>query len=152
MRHAPGDMQQTANDMQRATGNTRQTFKQHAADNDMQRNMQHATGKCNMQHKPWSLEKTIDNRQQGNRQHAADTGRRRQNQATHATDNVQRQQPTCKRTRHAGCHRKHTAPPYFEQRAAEKQQHARSIVLDNQCATRHRRHTQDATYDPCRSM
>jgi hypothetical protein len=50
--------------------------------------------------------------------------------------------------------RKHTAPPHFvrdEQRAADEQQHARSIVLDNQCAARHRRHTQDATYDRCRS-
>jgi hypothetical protein len=28
---------------------------------------------------------------------------------------------------------------------------SRSIVLDNQCATRHRRHTHDATYDPCRA-
>ena len=39
-----------------------------------------------------------------------------------------------------------------EQRAAHNQQHARSIVLDNQCATRHRRHTQDATYDRGRSI
>ncbi len=78
--------------------------------------------------------------------------RRGQNQATHATDSVQR----CKRTRaHASCHMKHTASPHFvcgEQRAADKQQHARSIVLDNQCATRHRRHTQDATHDRCRRM
>jgi hypothetical protein len=51
--------------------------------------------------------------------------------------------------------RKHTALPHFlcgEQGAADKQQHARSIVLANQCATRHRRQTQDATYDRCCSM
>ena len=56
-----------------------------------------------------------------------------------------RQQTTCKRTRAvARCNGKHTAPPRIvcsEQRAADNQQHARSIVLDNQCATRHRRHT-----------
>ncbi len=39
-----------------------------------------------------------------------------------------------------------------EQRAAGNQQYARRILLDNQCATRHRRHTQDATYDQCHSM
>jgi hypothetical protein len=39
---------------------------------------------------------------------------------------------------------KHTALPDFgcgEQYQADNQQHARSIVLDNQCASRHRRHT-----------
>jgi hypothetical protein len=54
-----------------------------------------------------------------------------------------RQQTTCTRPR-AHATRKHTALPHFgcgEQGAADNQQHARSIVLDNQCATRHRRYT-----------
>jgi hypothetical protein len=65
------------------------------------------------------------------------------------------QEDACSVLTHASCNGKHTALPHLvrgEQRAARKQQHARSIVLDNQCATRHGRHTQDATYDPCRSM
>ncbi len=65
-----------------------------------------------------------------------------------------RQQTACKRTRaHARCNRKHTALPHFvcsEQREAD-QQHARSIVLDDKCEKWHRRHTQDATHDQCRS-
>jgi hypothetical protein len=65
------------------------------------------------------------------------------------------QEDACSVPTHASCDGKHTALPRFvrgEQRAAHNQQHARSIVLDNQCATRHGRHTPDATYDPCRSM
>jgi hypothetical protein len=71
-----------------------------------------------------------------------------------ATDS-RRQEDACSVLTHASCNGKHTALPHFvrgEQRAEHNQQHARSIVLDNQCATRHGRHTQDATYDPCRSM
>ena len=64
------------------------------------------------------------------------------------TDN--RQQTACKRTRaHPRCNGKHTALPHVVcggQRAADNQQHARSIVRGNQCATRH------ITYDRGRSM
>jgi hypothetical protein len=83
--------------------------------------------------------------------------RRRQNQqATHATDNVKQTADDMQENASTSrCNRKHTAPPHIvcsEQRAADNWQHVRSIVLDNQCATRRRRHTQDATYDRCRSM
>ena len=103
------------------------------------------------------VHRTTGSKAPGNRQHAADTAQKTANnrQRMQQTTCI-RQQATCKRTRaHARCKRKHTALPHFvcgEQWAAGNQQHARSIVLDNQCATRHRRHTQDATYDPCRSM
>jgi hypothetical protein len=112
---------------------------QYVANNtDMQSARQHAT--CSMQHaarsRPqatWKRHRTACNGQRASvsRRHAR--GREHMRDAT----------------------RKHTASPHSvcgEQRAAHKQQHARSIVLDNQCATRHRRHTQDATYDRCRSM
>jgi hypothetical protein len=71
--------------------------------------------------------------------------RRRQNQATHATDNMQ--QTADDMQEHASTcevQQEHTAPPHFvrdEQRAAGKQQHARSIVLDN-----HAQHGTDATH------
>jgi hypothetical protein len=58
------------------------------------------------------------------------------------------QEDACSVLTHASCDGKRTALPHFvrgEQRAAHNQQHAHSIVLDNQCATRHGRHTQDAT-------
>jgi hypothetical protein len=123
--------------------------------------MQHATG--NVQHATHNVEFVKDHwqqatRQQETRQHAACSRHRAEDgktmQRMQQTTCI-RQQTTCKRTRaHASCHRKHTASPHFvrgEQRSADNPQHARSIVLDNQCATRHRRHTQDATYDPCRA-
>jgi hypothetical protein len=117
-----------------------------------------------MQQTADNVAKTACNGQQATRQqttgglrHAGNTAQKMtssRQRMPQTTDN--RQQTTCKRTRaHARCNRKHTALPHFVcggQRAAQHQQHARSIVLDNQCATRHRRHTQDATYDRCRSM
>jgi hypothetical protein len=143
--------------VQRETGNMQHApdCKQHAASNhDMQRDRQRAA--CSMQQTTDNVEKTTDgvhrttgnkatgSGQQGNMRHAADraqkmaTTRQRMQQTT-----CNRQQTTCKRTRaHARCHRTHTALPHFvcdEQRAAHNLQHARSIALDNQCATRHRR-------------
>jgi hypothetical protein len=163
--HAAYSGKYAANNKRHATRNRQHApdFKQHAADNnDVQRNMQHATG--NVQHARDNVEFGKDHwqqdtRQQETRQHAvrgrqrAKDGitRQRMQQAT-----CIRQQTTCKSTRaHARCKRKHTASPHFvcgEQQAADNQQHARSIVLANQCATRHRRHTHDVTHDRCRSM
>jgi hypothetical protein len=163
MRHAAGNMQRTTNDMHRATGNMSQTS------SNMQRTATTCNATCNrqqgnMRHAADNVEFGKHNRQQETRRHVtrqhaacsthrAEDGKTRQRmQQTTCI----RQQTTCKRTRAlASCNGKHTAPPHIvcgEQRAAGNQQHARSIVLDDQCATRHRRHTQDATYDPCRSM
>ena len=165
MQHATGKMQQTTRSVQqttyrqtcgtqRAMCSEQQTictahenrqhapdFKQHAADNnDMQRNIQHAA--CNGRRAPCNTQRgirkrplTTRNKATGNMRHGADTAKN-----------------TAKPRAHARCNRKRTAPPHFvcgEQGAADKQQ---SIVLDNQCATRHRRHTQDAPHDRCRSM
>ena len=113
-----------------------------------------------------NVAKTACNGQQATRQQTAGGLRHAGNTAQKTASSRQRMQQTtcirqqtaCRRTRaHARCNRKHTALPHFvcgEQRAAENQQYARSIVLDNKCATRHRRHTRCNTrpYDPCRSM
>jgi hypothetical protein len=128
------------------------------------RNRQHARcarlhAACIMQR---TQQQTTDRVQHAtsNVQHATDIAKKISTNTQRAECNRQRiaddlQEDACSVLTHARCNGKHTALPHFgcgEQRAAEDQQHARSIVLDNQCATRHRRHTQDATYDPCRSM
>ncbi len=54
----------------------------------------------------------------------------------HSTDNIQEDASTCVMQQET-----HGTATFRVRRAAVNQQHARSIVLDNQCATRHRRHT-----------
>jgi hypothetical protein len=52
------------------------------------------------------------------------------------TDSRRPAKDACSVLTHESCNGKHTALPHFvrgEQRAAHNQQHARSIVLDNQC-------------------
>ena len=130
--------------MRRATGSV-----QHATENPV---LCRQRGNDNRRRAPGNKHAT---KQETTRQHAACRQR--------ATGSMQpttcnRQQTACRRTTaNARCSRRHTALPHFVcggQRAAENQQHARSIVRDNQCATRHRRHTRCNTrpYDPCRSM
>ena len=123
-------------------------------------NAQHATD--HRQRGKDNRRRATDNTQQGNkatRQHAECSTHRAEDgkqQATHATDNVHRttdgmQEDASTREMHQ---EPHGTAAFRARRAAGSRpdQHARSIVLDNQCATRHGRHTQDATYDPCRSM
>ena len=150
-------MQRTTNDMQRATGNMRQTSS----------NMQRTTTTCNAtdtvqqatgsgQRATNDVEKTTDGMQRttdnkatetkASMRHAADTA-----QKTVETGNACNRQRASDSKQHArgrehmrDATRKHTALPHFgcgKQRKADNQQHARSVVLDNQCATRHRRHT-----------
>jgi hypothetical protein len=82
-------------------------------------------------------------------QQTTDSRRRATDSRRHARGRVQRAY-TCELQRQI-----HGTAVFRARRAGGQRttsQHARSIVLDNQCATRHGRHTQDATYDPCRSM
>jgi hypothetical protein len=144
-------------------------FMQHAAsNNDMQRNRQHAPG--NVQNATETrfcvdnAEKATDsvhratNMQQGKRQQATCGLQQTTVNVQHATDNVhqtadgmQEDASTCEMQQET-----HGTAAFRarEQRAADNQQYARSVLLDNQCATRHRRHTRCNTrqYDPCRSM
>jgi hypothetical protein len=168
--HAPCSGRHATRNKQRATGNMRQTSSNmqrattacNAADTMQPGNGQRAAcngnpvlcrqrGKDSRRRAPGNKHAT---KQEATRQHASCSRQRATGSMQQTT--CSRQQTACKRTRaHAKCNRKHTALPHFVcggQREAHKQQHARSIVLDNQCATRHRRHTHDATHDPCRSM
>ena len=137
----------TSSNMQRTTMTCNATdTMQQAAGNGQETTWKRHQTACNGQRTP---------RQPRTRQHAA-FSRHRAKDGKHGQRMQQttciRQQTTCKRTRaNARCNREHSTAA-FRVRAAGNQQHARSIVVDNQCATRHRRHTQDATYDPCRSM
>ena len=128
--------------------------------------MQQATG--SMQQTTDNVAKTACNGQQtgrkytpGGLRHAADTAQKTTQQTTgngqretHAADNgqqtaddMQEDASTCEMQQEPHC-----TAAFRARRAADNQQHARGILRGNQCATRHRRHTQDATYDPCRNM
>ena len=124
-RHAPRNMRQTSSNMQRTTATC-----------DATRSMQHATG--NEQHATDNVEFWNRPLTTGNK---AACGIHREDGQRVQQTTCNAQQTACKRTRaHARCNRKHAARPHFvcgEQGAADKQQFARSIVLDNQRATRH---------------
>jgi hypothetical protein len=124
--NATDAMRQTPCNRQQATGNGQQT-----ACNGHQTTRQPATG--GMRETPRKRRQAAGNA--SNEQRAAFNGQ-------HSRGREHMRDATGD-TRH--CHISCAA-------GSRPDQHARSIVLDNQCATRHRRHTQGATYEPCRSM
>jgi hypothetical protein len=119
----------------------------------MQRTQQQTTDR--VQHAPSNVQHAtaIAQKIATNKQRAECNSHQIADDVQQAADDMQ--EDACSGLTHASCNGKHTALPHFvrgEQREAHSQQHARSIVLDNQCVTRHGRHTQDAPYDPCRGM
>ena len=122
-------------------------------------NVQHATdhrqgGKDNGR-------RATGNRQQGKRQQApccmpqtprrkpqskqpgTGNGQREAFNGQETADDMQEDARTCEMQRET-----HGTAAFRVRQAADKQQHARSVVLDNQCATRHRRHTQRCNIRP----
>ena len=136
-----------------------------AHNNDMQRARQHAI--CSMQQTTDNVGKTIDSVQRTTDNKATgdkatcgrqQTPRERQQPAGNASN---RQRATDSRRHARGRehmrdatgntrHRRISGAASSGQRTTSSMREA--LFYDNQCATRHRRHTQDATYDRCRSM
>ena len=131
MQHAPGKMQRTTATQQSAACNRHRGISKRSLTTGNKATRQHAA--CS--------------------RHRAEDGKTRQ-RMQQATCNIQ--QTRCKRTRaHARCNKETHGIAAFPVRRAGGSGQAAACAKHcsrHQCATRHRRHAQDGTYDRCRSM
>jgi hypothetical protein len=153
-------MRQTSSNMQRATTTCNATDNMHRETGNVRHATETLVGVDNAGKTTDGVHRVTNmqqgKRQQGNMRPAANNGQRAAFKGQQTTDNRrhargrEHMRDATGNTRHC----RFSCAEGSEQRVADNQQHARRIVLDNQCATRHRRHTRCNTrpYDPCHSM